>query len=228
MRKYIVFGILAVMLIGFCLAETPEEATRRYRQWQKEDIHNERRFEHRDYRRSRFEEMQERRRLEKEREEQENKGQKGQKKTALQTTRSQLKMLEEQVSELQELILMLEQRVAILEGSDPNIYAEPESEPKKPIKENVNKDEQAKRIEKFGEPPQNSAWDGSVKCVKDYLKAIAKDPDSLKYESWSEPYYSEEGWIVRCNYRAKNSFGGYEREIKYFLIRHGAVVEILQ
>jgi len=140
MRKYIVFGILAVMLIGFCLAETPEEAARRYRQWQKEDIHNERRFEHRDYRRSRFEEMQERRRLEKEREAEEEKGQKGQKKTALQTTRSQLKMLEAQVSELQELILILEQRVAILEGSDPNIYAEPPLEQKKTIEQNGNKE----------------------------------------------------------------------------------------
>ncbi len=86
--------------------------------------------------------------------------------------------------------------------------------------------ERAKRIAKFGEPPQNSAWDGSVRCVKDYLKAVAKDPDSLRYENWSKPYYSEDGWLVKCDYRAKNSFGGYVREVKWFIIRHGIVVDV--
>jgi len=86
--------------------------------------------------------------------------------------------------------------------------------------------ERAKRIAKFGEPPQNSAWDGSVRCVKDYLKVVAKDPDSLRYENWSKPYYSEDGWLVKCDYRAKNSFGGYVREVKWFVIRHGIVVDV--
>ena len=86
--------------------------------------------------------------------------------------------------------------------------------------------ERAKRIAKFGEPPQNSAWDGSVGCVKDYLKSVANDPDSLRYENWSKPYYSEDGWLIKCDYRAKNSFGGYAREVKWFVIRHGIVVDV--
>ena len=83
----------------------------------------------------------------------------------------------------------------------------------------------AERIAKFGEPPKNSEWDGSVKCVKDYLESVAKDPDSLKYEKWSQVFSSDDGWLVQCDFRAKNSFGAYERYVKWFVIRNGFVVD---
>ncbi|MCK4528639.1 hypothetical protein KAW18_14815 [candidate division WOR-3 bacterium] len=84
-----------------------------------------------------------------------------------------------------------------------------------------------KRIAKFGKPPINSAWDGSVSCVKRYLKEIAKDPDSLKFEKWGKIMHNDEdGWLVWCQYRGKNSFGGYVRNTNWFVIRHDRIIAI--
>ena len=57
--------------------------------------------------------------------------------------------------------------------------------------------------------PQNSAWDGSVSQVKDYLRKVLNDPYSVKYEEWSPVSKTATGFAVRCKYRAKNSFGAY-------------------
>lgn len=81
-------------------------------------------------------------------------------------------------------------------------------------------------IEKFGEPPQKDSRDGSVQCVKEYLNAIARDPESLKYEKWSTIFHSDDGWLVLCEFRAKNGFGGYNREAKWFVIKYGRVVDV--
>jgi len=84
-----------------------------------------------------------------------------------------------------------------------------------------------KRLAKFGSKPQNSAWDGSVSCVKQYLQSVAKDPDSLVYEKWGKVAYNDnDGWLVWCDFRGKNSFGGYKRDIKWFVIRHNNVVAV--
>lgn len=84
-----------------------------------------------------------------------------------------------------------------------------------------------KRIALFGEPPTNSGWDGSVSCVKRYLKTIAKDPDSLEFEKWGKVMHNDDdGWLVWCQYRAKNSFGGYARNANWFVVRHDRVVEM--
>jgi hypothetical protein len=82
-------------------------------------------------------------------------------------------------------------------------------------------------IAKYGEPPKNSGWDGSVSCVKYYLKEVAKDPDSLKFEKWGTVSYDpNKGWLVWCLYRGKNSFGGYVRNANWFIIRHDRVVDV--
>jgi len=83
------------------------------------------------------------------------------------------------------------------------------------------------RLERFGPPPENSAWDGSVLCVKQYLRSVAKDPDSLVFERWGEIAHNDkDGWLVWCDFRGKNSFGGYTRDIKWFVIRHNKVVAV--
>ena len=57
---------------------------------------------------------------------------------------------------------------------------------------------------------KNSAWDGSVKQVKEYLKSYyLRDPDSYESIEWSEVKRKEDGYYVRHKYRAKNGFGGY-------------------
>ncbi len=80
--------------------------------------------------------------------------------------------------------------------------------------------------QKFGEPPHQNL-DSSFPCVKEYLKSIVRDPDSLVFEQWSDVKHNEEdGWLVMCVFRAKNGFGGYERSAKWFVIQHGRVVDV--
>ncbi|MHB9070760.1 MAG: hypothetical protein ACYC54_10390 [Sedimentisphaerales bacterium] len=82
------------------------------------------------------------------------------------------------------------------------------------------------REAKFGACPSQSSFDMSVRCVKDYLKRVAHDPDSLKFERWSNVYYNDDGWTVRCEYRGKNAFGAYVRNVNWFVIQHGQVIEM--
>jgi len=65
---------------------------------------------------------------------------------------------------------------------------------------------------------QNSSWDGSVYQVKMYLKDNLKDPKSVEYIEWSDVIKEGKYYIVRCKYRARNSFGGYTIENKLFYI----------
>ncbi|MHA7835568.1 MAG: hypothetical protein ACX94A_13935 [Algiphilus sp.] len=82
------------------------------------------------------------------------------------------------------------------------------------------------RIAKFGELPSRSAWSGSYLPVDRYLDQALKDPDSLEMDGCTKVYHVNDGWLVGCDYRAKNSFGGYVRESKWFTIRHHAVVSV--
>lgn len=57
---------------------------------------------------------------------------------------------------------------------------------------------------------ENSAWDGSVRQVKAWLKNNLKDPGSTEYIEWSPVSKTDDGgFMVRVKYRSKNSFGGY-------------------
>lgn len=80
------------------------------------------------------------------------------------------------------------------------------------------------RTRQFGAMPQASAWDGTYREVKDYLKQVAHDPDRLKMEACTEVYHVTEGWLVGCHYRGANAFGGIIRQSSWFIIRHGRVV----
>lgn len=64
-------------------------------------------------------------------------------------------------------------------------------------------------------PTQDSS-DGTVQEVVDYLKANLKDPKSLEVIEWSPMKEQSPGYAVRCKYRAKNSFGGYNIENRVF------------
>ena len=75
-------------------------------------------------------------------------------------------------------------------------------------------------VTKYGKPPYSGE-----SFVKYYLKDhYLKDPDSLKIEKCSPLYLGAKGWHGFVQYRAKNSFGGYEQESKRFVIRHGKIV----
>jgi hypothetical protein len=79
--------------------------------------------------------------------------------------------------------------------------------------------------ERLGERIKNSAWDGAVPAVVDYLKANLKDYNSAEWIEWSEVSKTEKGYMVRCKYRAKNSFGGYGLYNQvFFMDKNGNVV----
>jgi hypothetical protein len=84
--------------------------------------------------------------------------------------------------------------------------------------------EDAARLAKFGNPPHRSAWDGTYRVVEDYLKQIANDPDSIKMESCTGVNYSNNGWVVDCNYRGRNAFNGLIRKSSRFTIVHDRVI----
>jgi len=83
---------------------------------------------------------------------------------------------------------------------------------------------QKKEEEQIEAPPQprevvrNSAWDASVWQVEQWLKTNLKDPDSYEAIEWSKVVKRENRYMVRCKYRAKNSFGGYVIENKLFTL----------
>jgi hypothetical protein len=90
------------------------------------------------------------------------------------------------------------------------------------------KDEQerAARLAMFGEPPKQSAWDGSYYEVERYLKKVANDPDSIDIDECTGVYQTEKGWLVGCDYRGRNAFGALIRQSNWFTIVHGNVVEM--
>lgn len=83
------------------------------------------------------------------------------------------------------------------------------------------------RIRRFGPVPEASAWDGTYREVKDYLKATMNDPSSLEGLECTQVHHVDRGWLVGCNYRGRNAFGGMIRTANWFIIRNRQVVEML-
>lgn len=98
-------------------------------------------------------------------------------------------------------------------------------EKEKREQERLKKEREA-RIAKFGEPPTQSAWDGSYYAVERYLKRVANDPDSIDIDGCTKVYQTKRGWLVGCDYRGRNAFGGMIRKSNWFTIVHGQVVQM--
>lgn len=87
--------------------------------------------------------------------------------------------------------------------------------------------ERQQRLAEWGEPPEPSAWDGTYRVVTEYLRRVANDPESIEMDGCTKVYSVEgKGWLVGCDYRGANAFGGIIRASNWFIIRHGAVVEM--
>ena len=82
------------------------------------------------------------------------------------------------------------------------------------------------RKAKFGEPPIQSAWDGSYSVVESYLEKIANDPDSIDVAGCTKVYHTKNGWLVGCDYRGRNAFGGIVKQSNWFTIVHNRVVQM--
>ena len=74
----------------------------------------------------------------------------------------------------------------------------------------------------------NSVWDGSVWQVKSWLRNNLKDPKSYEGIEWSPVQSTEDGYMVRHKYRAKNSYGGYviKNQI-FYLDKQGNVINVI-
>jgi len=72
----------------------------------------------------------------------------------------------------------------------------------------------------FGIEVNQSQWDHSVPCVEDYLKNVyLRDPDSYESISWSLVDKNSDGtYQVTTSFRARNGFGGMDRETLTFVI----------
>lgn len=65
---------------------------------------------------------------------------------------------------------------------------------------------------------KSSEWDGAVPAVVEYLRANLKDFNSAEWVEWSPVADTGSGYMVRCKYRAKNSFGAYDVYNQVFTI----------
>lgn len=101
-----------------------------------------------------------------------------------------------------------------------------EQQEKEHIKQEKLKKEHEKRIALFGKPPVQSAWDGSYYEVERYLKRVANDPNSIKIDGCTKVYRTESGWLVGCDYRGRNAFGGLIRQSNWFSIVYGTVIQM--
>ena len=93
-------------------------------------------------------------------------------------------------------------------------------------KKKRQQEEEQRRLALFGEPPKQSSWDGSYYPVESYLKRVMNDPDSLKMDSCTKVYQIDSGWLVGCDYRGRNGFGGMVRQSNWFTIRKDQVVRM--
>jgi hypothetical protein len=95
------------------------------------------------------------------------------------------------------------------------------------IKEQKKRREEERRIKyqelfsKFGE---GGIFINAV--VMTHIQRVANDPDSIEFINFSEVYYNDWGWVVRCEFRGKNLFGAKVRNTKWFTVNNGTVVDV--
>lgn len=96
----------------------------------------------------------------------------------------------------------------------------------KKIQQKNTKENEA-RIARFGNPPTQSGWDSSYHVVKNYLKSVANDPESIEMDGCTSVQYdSNAGWVVGCKFFGKNAFGGKIRNFKWFVIKSDTVISV--
>jgi hypothetical protein len=79
--------------------------------------------------------------------------------------------------------------------------------------------EEAKREKKHGAPPDKYVMQDQIER---FLKAAAKNPDSVKVYNYSNMAYSkDDGWVITADWGAMNGFGGMNREQWAFAVSNG-------
>ena len=101
-----------------------------------------------------------------------------------------------------------------------------EQEAKEEAEKRRREEKYQQRVATFGEPPTQSPWDGSYYEVERYLERVANDPDSIDISGCTGVYFNDQGWLVGCDYRGRNGFGGMVRQSNWFSIAHGSVIKM--
>ena len=127
-------------------------------------------------------------------------------------------------------------RAAVI-AVNPKLAAAEREKVRREKEEHARKADQAKRERETAEKKtrevvvENSAFDGAVPQVVDYLKQTLRDFNSAEWIEWSEvekvsgkPYK----FRVRCKYRAENGFGGKTIANQIFLLdSNGQVINVI-
>jgi hypothetical protein len=90
------------------------------------------------------------------------------------------------------------------------------------------KAEQDKIVKEYGPEPSLNSWNGVARVIEDFLERTAKDPSSIKYGGASNlyrtTYNGTKCYLQRVDWRAKNSFGGYVRDVYEFYVKYDVVI----
>lgn len=71
----------------------------------------------------------------------------------------------------------------------------------------------------YGKRPSNRLFSKYPQIIRDYIEARVNDPNSIQDLECSYPVPAKKyGWQTACNFRMKNTFGGYERYSSNFLM----------
>ena len=96
----------------------------------------------------------------------------------------------------------------------------------------AEKAKQDRKIAYAGPPPRRTISLGrnfEYIEVKQYLRSIAHDPDSVELHKCTKTYFNEKvGWLVACEYFGKNAFGAKVRNSNWFAIRFHSVVKVFK
>lgn len=77
---------------------------------------------------------------------------------------------------------------------------------------------------KYGDAPVKS-WNGSYAEIDNYLQRVAHNPKSVDVAQCTQALFDKTaGWVVGCEYRAKNAFGGLVLAQDWFTIIHNEVI----
>lgn len=75
-----------------------------------------------------------------------------------------------------------------------------------------------------GTKPEKNSADGSVKMIEEFVKANAKNPETIEFLEWSDVSSEQGYWKVRCKYRGISSFGAAVTTNAWFYIKNDKVV----
>lgn len=112
-------------------------------------------------------------------------------------------------------------------GARINYYNAPINKVASEIESQRMQDESRARLRMKDVGVENSTYDGSVSKVEAYLKSNLKDVSSYESVEWSNVTPTDNGYMVRHKYRAKNSFGTYELVNQVFYLNgNGDVIGV--